>query len=236
MATASETIIGAYRELNLRAAGQALTSVQETEGLELLNEIIPATIGQEAGQELCDLNIGGEYDDDIIWEWVPENVRLVINAGAQSTLKLHPKPYDGQRVAVSDPNNVLASANLTLDGNGRSIEGAATLVLSTDGLDAEWMYRADLGNWVRITSLVAGDELPFPRDFDAYFRILLAMRLAPRHGRELAQSSAVYLQSMEGKIQARYRRPRDQQDWGSLGLLGQRQTFLDGQFARWRGF
>lgn len=236
MATASETIIGAYRELNLRAAGQALTAVQETEGLELLNEIIPASVGSEIGQEYYDLNIGGEYDDNCIWEWIPENVRLVINAGAQSTLKLHPKPYDGQRVAVSDPGENLATANLTLDGNGRQIEGAATVTLNTDGLNREWIYRADLGNWVRLTELVAADELPFPRDFDAYFRILLAMRLAPRHGRDLAQSSMIYFQSMEGKIEARYRRPRDQQDWGSLGLLGQRNTFLEGQFGRWRGW
>ena len=236
MTTAAQTIIGAYRELNLRAAGQALTTVQEAEGLELLNEIIPATIGNEVGEELVDLNIGGEYDDSYIWEWLPENVRLVLNSGSARTFDLHPRPYDGQRIAVSDPGGSLATANVTLNGNGRNIQGADTVVLNTNGLDATWLYRADKGNWERITDLVAADQMPTPRDFDAYFRILLAMRLAPRHGRQISAESATYLQSMEGKLQARYRRPRDQQDWGSLGLLGQTDGYLNGSFSRWRGW
>lgn len=235
MATASETIVSAYRESNLVGVGRSLTAAQEAEGLTLLNNLIPAAIGQEIGQEFYDLNIGGEYDDTIV-EYIPENVRLVLNIGSANTLKLHPKPYDGQRLALSDAGQSLSTANLTLDGNGRLIEGATTLTLTTDGLNAQWLYRADLGNWVRITDLVAADDLPVPREFDDYFAILLAMRLNPRHGRDLAASSAQWLQSMATRLEARYRRPRDQQDWGSLGLLGQKQSWLEGRYSWWRGW
>lgn len=236
MTTASELITSAYRESNLVGVGRSLSTAQQTEGLTLLNNLIPATIGQEIGEEFCDMNVGGEYDDDYNWEWLPENVRLVFNTGSAQTFKLHPRPYDGQRLAVTDPGSNLATANVTLDGNGRTIEGTATVVLATDGLNASWLYRADLGNWVRITDLALGDTLPIPREFDDYFSILLAMRLNPRHGRELAQSSASWLQSQANRLEARYRRPRDQQDWGSLGLLGQTDGYLNGSFSRWRGW
>jgi hypothetical protein len=236
MATASEIIVSAYRESNLVGVDRALTTAQETEGLSLLNNLIPATIGNEIGEEFCDLNVGGEYDDVYIWEWLPENIRLVLNNASERTFKLHPRPYDGQRLAVTDPGSALSTANVTLDGNGRQIEDAATLVLNTDGLDAQWLYRADLGNWVRITDLVAADTMPTPREFDDYWSILLAMRLNPRHGREMVQSSASWLDSMANRLEARYRRPRDQQDWGSLGLLGQTDGYLNGSFSRWRGW
>lgn len=235
MTLVSSIIVNAYRESNLTGVGRSLTSNQETEGLSLLNGLIPATIGQEVGQELYDINVGGQYDWPI-WDYAPENVRLVLNSGAPQTLYLHPKPYDGQRLAVADAGQTLASSNLTLNGNGRQIEGAATLVLDTDGLCAQWLYRGDLGNWVRIEGLELTDAMPLPIEFDDYFAILLAMRLNPRHGRELASSSAVWLERQSNALQARYRRPRDVQDWGSLGLLGQRRTWDTGFGPRWRGW
>lgn len=235
MGTASEIIVAAYRESNLRGVGQSLTTAQEAEGLTLLNNLLPATIGQEIGQEFKDLNIGGEYED-YFWEYVPENVRLVLNVGSPRTLRLHPRPYDGQRLAVADAGETLATSNLTLDGNGRLIEGASSVVLSTSGMVREWIYRADLGQWLRVTDLDLADSMPFPREFDDYWSILLAMRLNPRHGRELAASSAGWLQSMRNRLKARYRRPRDQQDWGSLGLLGQHRNDGYAYWGRWGGW
>lgn len=235
MTLVSSIITSAYRESNLTGVGRALTSAQETEALSLLNGLLPATIGNEAGQELTDLNIGGEYED-YYCEYVLENMRLVLNLAGGRTLKLHPRPYDGQRLAAVDAGGSLATNNLTLDGNGRKIEGGATLVLDTNGETREWFYRADLGDWKRIDSLELADDFPLPREFDDYFSILLAMRLNPRHGRELAASSAAWLESMANRLEARYRRPRDQQDWGSLGLLGQKRNYGYGSWTNWRGW
>lgn len=225
MTLASEAIDRAYREVNLIAAGANAPTVQQTEALTLLNGILSATFGFAAGEELRDLNIGGEYDESwALNTYAPENVRLVLNLGAARTISLHPQPYEGQRLAVADAGANLATYPLTLDGNGRRIETTATLVLNTSSLAAQWFYRADTGNWQRLELLEVGDDLPFPVEFDDYFVILLAMRLSPRHGRELMQSSAVWLDSMSTQLQARYRRPRPVQDWGSLGLLHQREN------------
>lgn len=203
-------------------AGASVSSTQETEALTLLNSILPATLGFAAGEELRDLNIGGEFDQSWAADChVPENTRLVLNLSAARTVELSPWPYEGQRFAVADAGANLATYNLIVDGNGRRIETTATVTLSTSSLSRQWFYRGDTANWQRLDGLVAADTMPFPTEFDDYFIILLAMRLNPRHGRDLAQASAAYLGTMTTQMEARYRRPRPVQDWGSLGLLGE---------------
>lgn len=232
MATALEVITAAYRESNLLGINASPSTAQQTEGLTLLNSVLLASVGFEVGEELTDLNVGGTYDDSqAIAEFVPENARLVLNLASARSFKLHPRPYEGQRLAVADAGNNLATYNLTLDGYGRLIEGAATLALSTDGEARQWIYRADLGDWKRLTSLALADSLPFPIEFDDYFRILLAMRLNPRYGQELQQGSAMWLNTISTQFEARYRRPRPTQDWGTPGLLGQRGRAYGGSSA-----
>lgn len=226
MTLASEAIQRAHRESNLIAAGASPTTTQAAEGLVLLNNILTATLGFAAGEELTDINIGGEHDQ--AWttnDYIPQNARLVLNLTSSRTLNLHPSPYEGQRVAIVDTGGNLATANLTLDGNGRRIESATTAVLSTNSLSREWFYRADTGNWTRLAVLSDSDSLPFPGEFDDYFIILLAMRLNPRFGRQLAVESSAWLQSTSARLEARYRRPRPVQDWGSLGLLDQSRAY-----------
>lgn len=222
MTTAAELIKAAYRESNLISINATVSSAQQTEALTLLNGLIPATIGNEVGDELRDLMIGGTYDQSgIAADWLPENARLVLNMEGASTFKLHPNPYDGQRLAIVDAASNLATYNLTIDGNGRRIENATSYVASTNGLAREWLYRADTANWVNISSLAASDNMPLPREFDDYFRILLAMRLNPAYGQNLQPHSAQWLQEQANRLEARYRRRRPMQEWGSLGLLNQ---------------
>ena len=231
MTLASEAIQRAYRESNIIAAGASANTNQAAEGLVLLNSIHAATLGYAAGEELSDISIGGEYDESgAFGDYLPPNARLALNLTAARTLNLHPRPHEGQRIAIADAGANLATYNLTLDGNGRRIETAATVVLSTNSLARQWFYRADTGNWQRLGDMVSGDTLPFPSEFDDYFIILLAMRLNPRQGRELAAASGVWLQSISSQFEARYRRPRPLQDSGSLGLLGQ---WRDGWSDAW---
>jgi len=222
MTTVAAIIRRAYRESNLLGINAQLTAEQETEGLDLLNGLIPATIGQEVGGVLRDLAIGGEYDRSAVTsDWVPENARLILNLNGAYTFRLHPNPYEGQRLALADVAGNLATYNVVLDGNGRKIEGAPSLTLSTNGQMSEWLYRADLADWVKIATLATTDQMPFPVEFDDYFRILLAMRLNPAYGQQIQIDSATWLQAQATRLQARYRRPRDLQDWGTYGLLNQ---------------
>jgi hypothetical protein len=77
-------------------------------------------------------------------------------------------------------------------------------VLNVNGTNREWIYRADLGAWLKISSLIATDENPFPPAFDMMFSILLAMRLNPRYGRTLDDQSAAMLKENRREFIARY--------------------------------
>lgn len=225
MTLASDTITRAYRETNLIPLVGVPNANQVTEALTLLNGQFLASIGHEVGAELADLNYGGAFDESSCCsQWVPANARLVLNLAGATTLKLHPQPYEGQRLAIVDAASNLDTANLTLNGNGRLIEGAQSLVLNTKGDNRQWLYRADIANWVKITALLATDTMPFPQEFDSFFITRLAMRLNPRYGQSLAQETVKELQAIEAKLQARYRKPANVNDPGALGLMGQRRS------------
>jgi hypothetical protein len=215
MALASDTITGAFRESNLISLAATPTTPMQAEALGLLNSILMSTLGNDAGTELRDLNIGGSYDDSAwVNDWVPENARLVCNISAPETLKLDPRPYEGQRLALVDAAGNFATNSLTLDANGKNIEFQPTLVLgsSVPAQSWQWFYRADIGNWQPIAQLALSDLLPFPVEFDSYFQTRLALRLNPRYAQALSQESANELARQENLINARYRRPRPPQD------------------------
>lgn len=208
MTLVSDIITDAYRESNLIPLVATPNTAQQTEALRRLNALFMSSIGNEIGDELTDINIGGDNDqsefftDDIVLD----HVRMVLNLAEATTFLLDPNPYDGMRVAVVDSSGDLDLFNLILDGNGRNIEGAPTLTLSTSGTTAMWMYRADTGNWVRMEALETSDEMPFPIDFDDYFVIALALRLNPRYGQTITSESMEILKRQRTQIRARYRR------------------------------
>lgn len=223
MSLASSIITAAYRECQIVGITASPTTLETNEALTRLNSLLASVFGFEVGQELTDLSIGGEFDQsNIVREAVPDDARLVVSQSAAASVSLDPRPYDGQRVAVVDAAGTFASYNFTLDANGRKIEAAATLALATNGMSRQWMYRADTANWVRLSDLAAANEMPFPSEFDDYFITSLAMRLNPRHRAErMSDESIAALERQRVQIQARYRKRRRTQDWGSLGLLGQ---------------
>lgn len=209
MTLVSQIITDAYRESNIIPLVSTPNVRQVNEALPRLNSILASTLGNEVGQDFMELNVGGEFDiSDELTNGVPPEGQLMLNLSEAQTIKLDPCPRNGQRFAVSDIAGNLATYNLTIDPNGRTIEDADTLVLSTNGLDRQWMYRSDTGNWVRYAALITTDEMPFPIDFDDYFILMLAMRLNPRYGLALSAESQRALQRSRSQIRARYNKPR----------------------------
>lgn len=225
MTLASDIITRAFRKSNLIAKVSTPEATEAAEGLALLNPIILSAVGFEAGEDLADISVGGTYDQSSYCSpYLPANVRLVLNQSAARTVTLHPNPYEGQRVAIVDAGNNLATYSLTLDGNGRQIEASASdLVLSTSGISRQWLYRADTANWVRITELASSDQMPFPIEFDPYFITRLAMELNPQYAGQTAQETLDAMQRSERKLRARYRKPRPPQDM-PCGLLNERRS------------
>src|SRR6185312_921159 len=213
----SDLITDSYRELNQIAIGKSPSDTQATEGLRRLQSVINAMLGTDAGEFLVDWPLGdyGRQSLDQCKRTVQEianppiNSRLVNTADAAITVYFPPSPSDGARMSLIDPFGRLAAVNVTVDGNGRLIEDAATKTLSTSGVSTTWFFRADLGIWVKISDLQATDQMPFPSMFDDLFTILVAMRLSPRYGRDLNDASALVYKVGRRNFVARYLQSKD---------------------------
>lgn len=214
MTLVSSIIKRAFRKTNLIPLVGSPSSSQTTEALEMLNSLVLSCVGNEAGDELTSLNFGtgfSEHDQSYYCDdYVPVNFRLLLNLGAADAVDLDPYPYEGQRVAITDMGENLATHNFTLNGNGHLIEGASSVVLSTNGMTAQWMYRADAG-WVRIEELEAADNMPFPVEFDMYFIISLALQLNPQYGQKLTAEDNAILNRSRSQLRSRYRNRKGDQ-------------------------
>lgn len=222
MTLVSDIITRAYREQNLRPlSGSTPNANQIAEGVYLLNDILLSTIGNEVGDGFVEYTVGTSYNDDqLLTTWIPDNVRVMLNLTEAKTYNLDPRPKEGQRLAIVDVLGNLATYNVTINPNGRRIEDASTLVLSTDDLTAQWLYRSDTGNWVRISELISSDTMPFPREFDQYFVTMLAARLNPRYGQELSSETMRALVRSRSQLRSRYNHGREiESDVNPRGML-----------------
>jgi hypothetical protein len=208
----SSIITDAYREANILPLGRVPNANQVAEALRLYNGLLNAIYGSDAGEDLTDWPLGTfgreagyilPYTDYVVVR-PTINRRLIATNTEAKTIYLTTCPQDGSRMGIADPFGRLAAFPVTLDANGRTIAGAATLVLNTNGLFREWFYRADLGQWVQLTQKLETDENPFPVDFDNFFTVLLSMRLNPRYGRTIDDQSAAIFKSDRKQFVARY--------------------------------
>lgn len=241
MTLVSEIITDAFRQGNLVAVGVSPTTAQTNEALRYLQRIVSSVLGNEVGDPLVAFPLGqnniSRPSNFPYWaenpgpEWfVPKDTRLVLNLESPVDVYLHPMPNDGTRFAVSDTSGNLATNTVTVHGNGRTINGATSVVLNTNGLDQEWFFRADTGNWVVVAPLLTTDTFPFPDSFDDFFVTMLAVRLNPAYGIALDEQSQLILQRARTQLRARYkqsipvspelgtvllsRTSRDSRNWG----------------------
>ena len=107
-------------------------------------------------------------------------------------------------MGIVDVANNFSTNPFTINGNGRTIEGAVSQVYNTDGEKREWMYRGDLGDWVVVTPIALDGDMPWGPEFDDMFIILLAMRLNPRYGQTMHPASVEILKEVRSKFTARY--------------------------------
>ena len=221
MTTIRQIITDAYRDPAIIGIGEDPSAEQLTEGLRRLNVLYRSLFGNELGEPLTTVNYGSQgltnsyaLDEDMSSDidsiYVPTNYRLILILGAATTVYLNPNPQDGARVAIVDNGANLATYNVTVDGNGRHVEDADTAVLNTDSVNREWFYRADTGNWVRLTELTADDESPLPQEFDDFLITLLSFRLNPRYGAETSDEMGQVLKRMKKVFTSRYKQTAEQ--------------------------
>jgi hypothetical protein len=217
MTQALAIIKQALRESNLIAITADPTTDQISEGQVKLNQLIASVFGFEVGIQINDWPVGTNAGVEEFavnwnrsaWSTPPQNVRLVGTSLEAEVISLPPFPDNGARIDLVDLTGTLSAHPITLDGNGKLIESAGSVVVALDGANIQWMYRADLGEWVRISIInLDTDELPFPLQFDAFFETRLAMRLNPRYGRSADPQTLDTLNRAESKLRATYRQTR----------------------------
>lgn len=218
MTLVSSLILDAFREGNIIPLGAQPNANQTTEALRLYNQNVSSIYGSEAGSDVDDWPLGtygvdqpGFVDPRSLTTITQPtgNKRLLVLNTAPMTVYMPVNPQDGARMVLADPFGRLSAVPVTLDANGRLIDGNPTELFNTNGLFQEWFYRADLGQWMKLTNLLATDTNPFPPEYDVFFYIGLAMRLNPRFGREMDPATASVFKSQRNQFMARYIQSED---------------------------
>lgn len=215
MTTLRKIITDAYRESGIIQKGSQPDADQMQEGLDKLLMIIENVFGQEVGGPYEDINYGDDgvvnsYSVDSNRElsidnsYVRSSFRLIVNSNSPKTVYLGPNPYEGARFAVIDVGQTFTTAPFTVVADTRRIEGQRQVVLNTDGAVVSWFYRADLGEWVKLSPLDLDSQSPFPSQFDDYFIIKLAIRLHPRYLVQTTMETANAYREIERKFRTRY--------------------------------
>lgn len=143
-----------------------------------------------------------------VYPYPPSNSRIVFGSVA-NTVWFPEQPNDGARMSVVQGSGAgdggVGGATLTLDGNGRTIEGQNTQAYNQPVAGRQWLYRADLGDWKAVLQLGLIDTCPFPFELDDLWITMLAIRLAPRYNKVVQKDTMDRAAMMLKKLKIRYR-------------------------------
>lgn len=246
--TIAQIITQGYRESNLIARGASENSLEQAEGLLLLQNYVSSLFGNEAGDPLVSMLYGvnenidrstynNEFETFVNDWYVPPGYQLKLNLSEPKTVQLKPNPEDGATFGIVDASNNLSTNPLTIVGNGSKIEDNTSLLINTDGASNVWFYRSDTANWARVTNLELTGSSPFPKEFDEMLSIGLALRLDPRNGPNIGQLSMDRYNNLMSKFKARYNQTREMAlDLGLSRMDGdryfRRRYTIEGEFDR----
>lgn len=221
----SAAISAAFREADVTTIGTDPTDAEFAEGLTLLNSYITRLFGTEFGENIEDWFVPPRtgqslstpsLPDNLVspdlsstWYLMPRsNTRLLLSTTAATNIKFPENPRDGSQIAVVDVAS--NSVDITLNGNGRLIEGQVSLVDTPQAFAGKrWFYRADLASWEPVEALGLDDTLPLVADFDDLFITYLAIRLAPRNAQKTTEETAKVYTDLMKKARTRYRQEQD---------------------------
>ena len=197
MATVVDIVTSAYRRIGVVTEAQALTEEAKADAVSALNHLLDRLPSQGVGEAMKLRRVTASMT-------VTEPSILHVIAAGALTITLPEEPSNGFRVKIVDVGKTASTSNITIARNGWLIAGSsANVVLSTDGASKEYMFRADLGDWVEITRpLLPSAQMPFASSDDEAFSALLAKRLIEDRAKPLtaelqsaAQDGLIHLQS-----------------------------------------
>jgi hypothetical protein len=218
-----DVIARAMRLNGSLASGDMPMADELTDALEAFNTMQRAWFGTIIGPRLTAQSATGSSAQ-------AENGGEYMIPGAAFTLTAPAGPRAGARFGAVDATLDFATHNLTVDPNGRLIEGAAAnLVISANGDNRRWWFRGDVGGWVREADYTdPSDAISFPDSLIAYMPYMLAVVLASEFNTELrADVLAGNAEGREAFARAYGRRGRNSLD-APIGV-GSFQALQQGQ-------
>lgn len=225
MLTVNDLITRAYRDYNLIPIGTTPTEAEVTETLAVYQSLVDSWFGGPIGILFRDWEAVPSptspnpsrypffpetpYVNPVVWPNPPPNVRIVANLTGPSTIYFPPTPGDGARMALVNVGQDFAAAPLTLQGNGRLIEGATSKTYDTNPTGTViWFYRAELGNWLLTTPFTTDSVLPFSSQFDDFQIAALAIRRSGAYGKAIPESTVKAYEDGLRLLKARYWQPQ----------------------------
>lgn len=212
----SEAITAGYREADIITIGTEPTEDEYAEALGRLNDFRLKLFGSEFGENLEDWPVptptGVGVPENLVspdlsstFYLMPRvNSRLLVKVTANTTIKFPENPTDGSRVMFRDVGST--SVDVTLDGNGRLIDGQATQVDTPQMFNGkQWFYRADLGSWQVVATLALTDTLPLPEEYNDLFICYIAIRMSPRNAQAASDDTKGLFKELLKQAKARYR-------------------------------
>lgn len=216
MSTTRETITRALVACQVLGAGRTPKAQDALDGLATLQELVDHLEGYGAAHPWLN-------------DWVSAARTVSRN---EASLKLHCRtsaggfvvtlpanPRDGARFAVLDTDASFATSNLSIDSAGNLFDAVldtageptggsrSVTTLNSNGLRRSWMFRADLGAWIRTSELTLNSAMPYPSEFDRSFRYMLAVELAGDYGVEPPAQVFIHAQHGYARLAARYVQP-----------------------------
>lgn len=167
-----------------------------------------------------------------IFQFPPRNSRIVWG-NVSFTAYFPEMPNDGSRMAIVQGSGAgdggQPAQTLTLNGNGRTIQGSNTQALASPLTPTEWVYRADLADWQKVQDMALNDNCIFPPEHDDLWIVWLAIRLAPRYGKTISpETDQVGLTALK-RFQARYRQDAPT-TYGSNEFPRSLQSYISGRW------
>lgn len=224
MSTALELLTRAFREGNLIPLGTSPRPAELAEGLSILNSYMLSQFTMNVGDALREWPVPGRQRTAQVardyplspgadrklyptyTHLIPPNSRVIWD-GSDQHVYLADKPEDGALFAVARGSgaNAANSGSLTIDGNGRLINGLDTLIIAKAALvPSRWFYRADTAQWTAIEALALTDAMIFPDEFDDVWVCGCSLRLAPRYGKVIPKETVVRGAEVLLLLQTRY--------------------------------
>jgi len=115
-----------------------------------------------------------------------------IPGGANYTLTAPLNPRSGARFGVVDAGQDWTSFPLTVNPNGRLINGAAAnITIGVSGQNTRWWFRGDTGAWIAEADFASlTSTIEFPDVLIAYLPSMLAVAIAPDFDLDVAPEVA----------------------------------------------